>query len=194
MTVGVRNDTPLHIFASDIGFLHERLKEAERERFTSFWQDVILRQTEQGHVATYAFPDRFFLVRSFAAYFALHMRLVTEPDVFAELFENDACPVLTKETYAPPVKYGDEADAENALIADGCVVEGSVKNAVLFRGAYVGKGCAVENAVLLPHCRLTGRVHFAGGVIGSGACLYDRVELHGHPAMPLFVAERSILH
>ena len=194
MTIGVRNDTPLHIFAADIAYLRECLREAESERFVSFWQDIVLRQQEKGRVATYAFPNRFFLIRSFAAYYDLHMRLVTEPDVFAELFGNGACPVLTKETYAPPVKYGAAAEVENAVVADGCVVEGTVKNAVLFRGARVGQGCTVENAVLLPNCRLTGRVRFSTGVIGKGACLYDRVELHGHPAMPLYVEEQSILH
>jgi len=194
MTIGVRNDTPLHVFAADIGFLRERLKEAETEHFSSFWLDIVERQKDRGNVATYVFPNRFFLVRSFAAYFDLHMRLVKESDVFEELFCNEACPVLTKETYAPPVKYGDGSEIADAAVAEGCVVEGSVKNAVLFRGAYVGHGCAVENAVLLPNCRLTGRVRFATGVVGRDACLYDRVELHGHPAMPLFVEEGSVLH
>ncbi len=194
MTVGMRKDTPLHVFAAQTAFLREQLKTAEAAHYVSFWLDVVERQKKAGNVATYAFGNRFFLLRSMTDYHALHMRLVREDDVRAELLENGECPVLTKERYAPPVKYGEAAAVENVLIADGCVVEGSVKNAVLFPGVRVGRDCTVENAVLMRDCVLTGRVRFSTGVVGQGACLYDRVELHGHPDMPLFVEERSILH
>ena len=194
MTIGMRNDTPLHVFAVETAFLREQLKAAETAHYVSFWLDVVERQRRAGNVATYAFRDRFFLLRSMADYFGLHMRLVKEADVAAELLQNPERPVLTKEIYAPPVKYGEHAAVENALVADGCVVEGTVRNAVLFPGVRVGRDCVVENAVLLPNCRLTGRVRFSTGIVGRGACLYDRVELHGHPAVPLFVEEQSILH
>ena len=194
MTIGTRNDTPLHVFAAQTAFLREQLKTAESAHYTSFWLDVVERQKEKGNVATYAFRNRFFLLRSMADYYELHMRLVREPDVLAELLQNPERPVLTKERYAPPVKYGENAAVENALIADGCVVEGSVRDAVLFPGVRVGRDCVVENAVLMRDCVLTGRVRFSTGVVGRGACLYDRVELHGHPALPLFVDEQSILH
>ncbi len=37
---------------------------------------------------------------------------------------------------------------ENSLIADGCDIQGSVKNCILFRGVRVEKGAQVENCVL----------------------------------------------
>jgi len=35
------------------------------------------------------------------------------------------------------------------MIADGCIVEGTVENSVLFRGVKVGKGAVVRNCILM---------------------------------------------
>ena len=37
---------------------------------------------------------------------------------------------------------------KNSLIADGCVIEGTVKNSILFRGVKVGKNTVIENSIL----------------------------------------------
>ena len=80
----------------------------------------------------------------------------------------------------PPVRLGPSATVANALIARGCVVEGTVENSVLFPGVQVqrgarvrdaiimqntvvAEGCEVEYAVVDKHCVLG-----SGAVIGSG--------------------------
>ena len=35
------------------------------------------------------------------------------------------------------------------MLADGCVIEGTVENCVLFRGVKVKKGAVVKNCVLM---------------------------------------------
>ena len=58
-------------------------------------------------------------------------------------------PIYTKTRDDMPAKYGISAKARGSLIADGCIIEGSVKNSVLFRGVKVGKGAIIENCVLM---------------------------------------------
>ena len=41
------------------------------------------------------------------------------------------------------------AHAVNSLVADGCVIEGTVENSVLFRGVRVGKGAHIKNSILM---------------------------------------------
>ena len=48
-----------------------------------------------------------------------------------------------------PAKYGLKSVVKNSIIADGCIIEGTVKNSVLFRGVKVAKGAVVENCVLM---------------------------------------------
>ncbi len=49
---------------------------------------------------------------------------------------------------AQPALILDGAEIENSLVYNGCVVEGRVKNSILFPGVEVGPGAVVENSVL----------------------------------------------
>ena len=45
-----------------------------------------------------------------------------------------------------PVQYKKQAKVNNSLVANGCVIEGSVENSILFRGVKIGKGVQVKIA------------------------------------------------
>jgi len=47
----------------------------------------------------------------------------------------------------PPI-YGPKARISNSLVADGCVLEGSVENCILFRNVIVRPGAVVRNSIL----------------------------------------------
>ena len=58
--------------------------------------------------------------------------------------------VYTEDVSALPHYIGAEADIKNAYITQGCVIEGEVKNSVLFTGAKVGAGAKIIDSVLMP--------------------------------------------
>lgn len=47
-----------------------------------------------------------------------------------------------------PALIRNNATVHNSLVYNGCVVEGTVRNSILFPGVHVGKGAVVENSVL----------------------------------------------
>ncbi len=81
------------------------------------------------------------------AYFEANMALLN-CDVRRSLFSPEN-PVHTKTNDDMPAKYGINSNTANSLIADGCVIEGSVKNSILFRGVKVAKDAVVENCILM---------------------------------------------
>ncbi|MCI9167353.1 MAG: glucose-1-phosphate adenylyltransferase [Dorea sp.] len=58
--------------------------------------------------------------------------------------------IYTEDTTTLPQYLGPNADIRRAYITQGCVVDGEVKNSVLFTGAKVGKGAKVIDSVLMP--------------------------------------------
>jgi len=58
--------------------------------------------------------------------------------------------IYTEDTTTLPQYLGPSADIRRAYITQGCVVDGEVKNSVLFTGAKVGKGAKVIDSVLMP--------------------------------------------
>ena len=70
------------------------------------------------------------------------------PDVRRQLFPPER-PVYTKVRDEVPVRYGINASAKNSMIADGCIIEGTVENSVIFRGVKIDKGAVVKNSILM---------------------------------------------
>ncbi|MDD7729026.1 MAG: glucose-1-phosphate adenylyltransferase [Clostridia bacterium] len=58
--------------------------------------------------------------------------------------------IYTEDVSALPHYIGAEAGIKNAYITQGCVIEGEVKNSVLFTGAKVGAGAKIIDSVLMP--------------------------------------------
>ena len=71
-----------------------------------------------------------------------------DSNVRKDLFNRER-PIYTKTRDDMPTRYGTQSKVTNSLVAEGCVIEGTVKNSVLFRGVKVEKGAVVENCILM---------------------------------------------
>ena len=58
--------------------------------------------------------------------------------------------IYTEDVTALPQYIGADAVVDRAFITQGCVVNGKVKNSVLFTGAKVAEGAQVIDSVLMP--------------------------------------------
>ena len=73
-----------------------------------------------------------------------------------------------------PLKVGGRAVIDNSMVYNGCTVEGTVRNSILFPGVKVEKGAEVNDSVLFfnnlvqKDCRITRTVSDVNTIIGSG--------------------------
>lgn len=58
--------------------------------------------------------------------------------------------IYTEDTNSLPQYIGADAEISRAFITQGCVIDGQVKNSVLFTGAKVAAGAKVVDSVLMP--------------------------------------------
>lgn len=76
-----------------------------------------------------------------------------------------------------PVLFEDNAVVQNSLLYNGCKINGTVKNSILFPGVHVKKGAIVENSVIFfnnivgENCYLNKVVSDVNNNFGSGAVL-----------------------
>ena len=70
-----------------------------------------------------------------------------------------------------PQYISEDADVKNAYITQGCVVEGEVRNSVLFTGAKVGEGAKVYDSVLMPGASV------APGAVLNRVIIADNVKI-----------------
>ena len=82
-----------------------------------------------------------------ADYFAKSMDLLKK-DVRDDLF-NPAHPIRSKDRSDPATYYGPDSKVVGSMISDGCVIEGTVENSIIFRNVKVAKGAVVKNCILM---------------------------------------------
>ncbi len=69
--------------------------------------------------------------------------------------------IFSRTSGHPGHHIGKLAHVDNSMVTEGCEVEGTVQNSVLFAGAVVAKGATVESSIIMP-----------GAVVEEGAEVY----------------------
>ena len=62
--------------------------------------------------------------------------------------------IYTKVRDEVPAYYGEHSEIDDCVVADGCVLEGSAVNSVLFRSVKLGEGASVRNSVIMQRCTI----------------------------------------
>ena len=97
---------------------------------------------------------------------------------------DSAWKIYTEDVTTLPHYVGANANIKRAFITQGCVINGEVKNSVLFTGVKVGSGAKVLDTVLMPNAIIEEdvvihRALVADGVrIGKGAVVGDPQSEH----------------
>jgi len=112
-----------------------------------FERDILARNLSLLNVQAYEFDGYVARISDMKSYFDENMRLLQAGNV-DKLF-NEGNPIYTKIRDDNPTRYLEGSKVKNSLLADGCVVEGTVENSVLFRGCQIKKGAVVRNCVLM---------------------------------------------
>ena len=82
-----------------------------------------------------------------------------KPECRRQIFPVDR-PVRTKIHEEVSTYYGETAVSRNSLVADNCMIEGSIENCIVFSGARIERGAKLRNCIVM-----------RGGIVGEGAAL-----------------------
>ena len=119
-------------------------------------------------------------------YFDENMRLLKEGSMDA-LF--GPAPIYTKIRDDNPTRYLEGSSVKNSLLADGCVIEGTVENSVLFRGCKIKKGAVVKNCVLMQDTVVEPNCNVEYVVTDKNVHITEDKKLAGTDTFPVFVAK-----
>jgi glucose-1-phosphate adenylyltransferase len=98
-------------------------------------------------VGGYEFIGYLACINSLNSYYLFNMDLLKKK-VNSEVFF-EGMPIYTKTKDESPTHYTEKSNVKNSIIANGCYIEGEVKNSVIGRRVYVAKGAKVENCIIL---------------------------------------------
>ena len=156
--------------------------------YKSFSQDIIKKQLKKKLIRAYSFDGFCACISSLENYFSTSMMLL-EDDVRRDLFTNTDRKVFTKIRNSAPTKYESTATVKNSMIADGCQIEGTVENSIIFRGVHVGRGTVVKNSILLQDTYVGDNASLNCVITDKNVVIKDGRNLSGYETMPFFIGK-----
>lgn len=156
-----------------------------------FQRDFIQRNLKNYRFHGYEFDGFFRSICTMNDYFEANMALM-QPKVRSELFTPDR-PIYTKVRDDLPARYGLGSEISNSLVADGCVIEGTVENCVLFRGVHIGKNSRVSNCVIMQDSMIGQDCKLDYVIMDKDVVIKDARSLRGFQSYPVFINKGSIV-
>jgi glucose-1-phosphate adenylyltransferase len=114
------------------------------------------------------------------------------PQVWNELFYKPGL-IYTKIKDEPPAKYLRHSDVSNSLIANGCIIDGTVENSILFRAVKVHKGVHLKNCIVLQNCEIRENVSIENAILDKDVVVKTGRELKGDIAVPYIASKKKII-
>ena len=151
-----------------------------------FERDILARNLKLLNVQAYEFKGYAARISDMKSYFDENMRLL-EPGSMEALF--GGAPIYTKIRDDNPTRYLEGSSVKNSLLADGCVIEGTVENCVLFRGCQVKKGAVVKNCVLMQDTVVEPDCQVEYVVTDKNVHITEGKKLSGTDTFPVFIAK-----
>ena len=115
--------------------------------YSYFTRDLMAANTDSLNIQAYEYTGYASQITDMKSYFEENMKLLDEDNREA-LFKSGNS-IYTKIRDDNPTRYINGSKAKNVMVADGCVIEGTVENSILSRGVKIGKNAKVKNCILL---------------------------------------------
>lgn len=186
-------DVALNISVINTRYLQQLVVDAIAHGYTSLTKDIILRNLDTHKFAVYKYDGYFACIRSFEDYFKYNMDLISDAGARKALFGDKNRPIYTKVRNSVPTYFSTDSKAVNSLIADGCRIEGTVENSILFRGVKVSRNATVRNSIIMQDTYIGEGAYINCVVSDKNAVIKDGRLLSGTEELPYYISKNRIL-
>ena len=129
------------------------------------------------------------VLRNIQDYYQANLDLLN-PEIRREIFQSDTN-ILTKIKDSVPTMYGSHSQIKNSLIADGCKIDGTVENCIIFRGVNIKKGAVVKNSIIMQGAEIAENCQITNVIADKNMSLNEGVVLTGSEAFPFIISKNT---
>ena len=152
---------------------------------------VALYLAEGGRMSTYVHPGYAAAIRTVQTYYKASMDMLDAANR-DQLFPAER-PVRTKNSEGVSTYYGENAVSKNSLVADNCIIEGSIENCIIFSGARIRPGAVLKNCIIMRGCEIGEGTELKYVISDKVSSFAPGIALSGSPRLPIVVPKGSII-
>ena len=171
--------------------LQSLVLDAINRNYRSFNRDILSHNLDVLKIYGYRFDGFFGNISSLDSYYKVNMKLLNDA-VRKELF-NQKRPIYTKVHDSAPSKYGANVKVYNSLIADGCQINGSVENCIVFRGTKIGKNTIVKNSILMQNTFVDSDIFLDHVITDKNVKIINKREIIGNDERLAYVVKDGVV-
>lgn len=153
--------------------------------------DILVKNINKLNIYGYKFGGYVGRVDSIDSYYKTNMQIL-KSDIRKEIFASKN-KIYTKVRNQTPTHYNDGCSVSNSLVADGCVINGSVENSIIFRGVKIGKGATVKNSIIMQDGIIQDGCYVENVVLDKNVKVLAGKTIMGQPSYPFVVAKGTTI-
>ena len=161
------------------------VKESVEKGDAYYLKDAILLNKRKYKINSYEFKGHVSNIRNLKSYYDANMNLLNKGFSNELFFEGGT--IYTKAKDEPSTLYTDTSNVQNSLVANGCIIEGTVENSIIFRGVNVGKNAIVKNSILMQKSEVLENAIVVNTIMDKYTSIGEGIRLAGSSVMPYVV-------
>ena len=179
----------LEVYILSKQLLLDLVDECISHDLVSFRGAVLQAKANTLHLQSYVWDGYAAQIRTLKGYYMRSMELL-DPSIRREVFPADR-PIFTKERSEASTYVDPAGVCCNCLVADGCTIEGTVENSIVFRGVSVAKGAEVKDCILMQDVTISRDAVLRHVIADKDVTVMESRTLMGHENYPMTIAKGS---
>ena len=179
----------LNIYILRTELLLSMVEECAAHNAISWRHDVLQAMGQRYDFRAFIWDGYAATIDTVQNYFTQSMDML-RPEIRAQLFDPQR-PIYAKQSDSASTFIDPTGECVNSLIADGCDIQGSVKNCILSRNVRVEKGASVENCILFKDTVVHSGAMLKYVIADKNVSISENVTLMGHEKYPVVIAKNG---
>ena len=181
-------DISLNVYVMKKSLLEDIIHLADTHDYHSFETYALINNVGKLDIQGYEYKGYSRVIYTVGEYYETSMDML-KSEIRAQVF-NSKRPVLTRVKDSVPVLYQYNAKIENSLIADGCFIDGTVKDSIIFRNVRVETGAVIKNSIVMQNAVISKNSKLDYVVLDKNTSVSEGKKLNGDKAYP-FIIEKG---
>ena len=186
---GNEKNISLNVYIMKKNLLMDIISYADAHDLYSFDKYALINNVENLKIVGYEHKEYASIIYTLQDYYNTNMALLCEK-TREEIFTSER-PVMTRVKDSVPVLYQYNAKISNSLIADGCKIDGTVKNSIIFRNVTVETGAVIENCIIMQNCVIGKNANLKCAVLDKNITISENKQLCGDKDYPFVAAKNT---
>lgn len=177
----------LNIYMIKKDLLISLIEKAYARGYMDFEKDILFNLIEEGKIFAYELLGYAAIIDDVKTYYNESMKLLNY-EVRKELFAKDK-KIYTKVKDSVPTVYGEKSCVKNSLIADGCIINGTVENSILFRNVKIEEGAIIKNSIVMEHGSLERNASLQYAITDKDVTISEDRNISGFITYPIVIVK-----